>query len=134
MDRSRRAANNRIRGPQSALTEFLAAQGISAADISTDFQRRLREAEEREAAENAEQNKENESDDDGEDPVERKKRKRKEEKALNKIKQTKEFKKRKFEEQRDAGSDADDDDTIARSMMAKKQKLPGQLENCEICE
>ncbi|KPI45910.1 DNA repair protein rhp7 [Cyphellophora attinorum] len=127
-------ANNRIRGPQSALTEFLAAQGISAADIHNDYLRRQREAEQAAAAEEAQANKENESDDDGEDTVELKKRKRKEEKALNKIKQTKEFKKRKFEEQRDNGSDADDDDTIARQMMAKNKPLPGQLENCEICE
>lgn len=121
------------------MTEFLAAQGISAADISSDYQRRQREAEEAaaaaaEAAEAAEANKENESDDGDEDPVEKRKRKRKEEKALSKIKQSKEFKKRKFEEQRDNGSDADDDDTIARNMMAKNRPLPGQLENCEICE
>lgn len=133
--RSRRAANNRIRGPQSALTEFLASQGISAAEITTDYQRRVREAEQEAAAiEEEDQNKENESNDDGEDPVERKKRKRKEEKALNKIKQTKEFKKRKFEEQRDLGSEAEDDDALARQMMAKNKPLPGQLENCELCE
>lgn len=131
---SRRAVNNRIRGPQSALTEFLASQGISAADIHTDHQRRVREAEEQAAAEAEGEDKENESADDGEDPVERKKRKRKEEKALNKIKQTKEFKKRKFEEQKDFGSDAEDDDAIARQMMAKNKPLPGQLENCELCE
>lgn len=111
----------------------MASQGISAADIQSDYQRRVREAEEQAAAENNDENKENASDD-GEDPVERKKRKRKEEKALNKIKQTKEFKKRKFEEQRDLGSDAEDDDTIARQMMAKNKPLPGQLDNCEICE
>lgn len=133
--RSRRnAAANRIRGPQSALTEFLASQGISAADIHSDYQRRQQEAAEQAAAENAGANKENESDDDGEDPVERKKRKRKEEKALNKIKQSKEFKKRKFEERRDNGSDAEDDDEIARQMMASNKPLPGQLNNCEICE
>lgn len=135
MLRSRRnAATNRIRGPQSALTEFLASQGISAQDISSDYQRRQREAAEAAAAAAADENKENESDSHGEDPAERKKRKRKEEKALNKIKQTKEFKKRKFEEQRDHGSDADDDDAIARQMMATNKPLPGQLDNCEICE
>jgi DNA repair protein RAD7 len=66
--------------------------------------------------------------------VERKKRKRKEEQALNKIKQTKEFKKRKYEERKEFGSDAEDDDTLARKMMSSNKPLPGQLENCEICE
>ena len=136
--RSRRnaatGAANRIRGPQSALTEFLAAQGISATDIHNDYLRRQREAEEAAAAEAEENNKENQSGSDGEDPVERKKRKRKEEKALSKIKQTKEFKKRKYEEKQALGSDAEDDDTLARQMIAKNKPLPGQLENCDICE
>ena len=96
----------------------------------------MQEAQQQAAAEEQEDNKENEEDEDADadDAIERKKRKRKEEKALNKIKQTKEFKKRKFEEQRDLGSDADDDDTIARQMMTKNKPLPGQLENCELCE
>jgi DNA repair protein RAD7 len=134
--RSRRnAVNNRIRGPQSALTEFLASQGISAADISSDYQRRQREAEIQAAEDAANDEKEGASEgDSGEDPVERKKRKRKEEQALNKIKQTKEFKKRKYEERRDHGSDADDDDALARKMMSSNKPLPGQLENCDICE
>jgi DNA repair protein RAD7 len=60
-----------------------------------------------------------------------------------KIKQSKEFKRRKFDEKRKkrgTGSDDeedgdDDDDAIARNMLYKKaQPLPGQFENCEICE
>lgn len=60
-----------------------------------------------------------------------------------KIKQSKEFKRRKYEEKskkRRRGSDDDDDsdyddEAIARSMLYKKsQPLPGQFENCEVCE
>ena len=70
---------------------------------------------------------------------------------MMKIKQSKEFKKRKFEEKKkrkkkdakgdsdfdgdDDDYDEDDEDAIAREMLYKKsQPLPGQLENCEICE
>jgi len=125
---------------QSALTDFLASHNISAHQISSDYQRRLREAEER-GESNADlqdddddnDNKENESGGEDEDVVERKKRKRKEEKQLMKIKQSKEFKRRKHEHQEEYGSDADDDE-IARHMLAKAKPLPGQFENCEICE
>lgn len=72
-------------------------------------------------------------DNNGETVEERKKRKRKEEKALTKIKQSKEFKRRKHMAENDSEID-ESDDAIARSMMAKSQPLPGQLENCEICE
>ncbi|KXT06442.1 hypothetical protein AC578_6081 [Pseudocercospora eumusae] len=40
---SGRRAGNRIRGPQSALTDFLAANNISAAQIRDDYERRRRE-------------------------------------------------------------------------------------------
>ena len=87
------------------------------------------------AAENADDNEENESDDDEEDAAERKKRKRKEEKNLLKIKQSKEFKRRKHESKKQYGSDdEEDDDSLARSMMDKNKRLPGQLDNCELCE
>lgn len=72
-------------------------------------------------------------DENGETIEERKKRKRKEEKALAKIKQSKEFKRKKSEHKRNS-SDDESDEAIARSMLAKAQPLPGQLENCEICE
>lgn len=52
-----------------------------------------------------------------------------------KIKQSKEFKRRKFEQKNEMGSDyEEDDDGIAREMMAKSKPLPGQLGNCELCE
>ncbi|OAG42187.1 hypothetical protein AYO21_03641 [Fonsecaea monophora] len=133
----RAAALNRIRGPQSALTDFLASHNISAHQIQQDYQQRLANAEReaQEGTENADVEQEDASDDGSEDPVERKKRKRKQEMALMKIKQSKEFKKRKMEREMEEGSDFEmDDDEIARAMMAKAKPLPGQLENCEICE
>ncbi|OKL61257.1 hypothetical protein UA08_03920 [Talaromyces atroroseus] len=75
-------------------------------------------------------NEEYDDEDTGESPEERKKRKRKEAATLAKIKQSKEFARRKA--RRDEG---EDDDDIARDMMCQKSKpLPGQLENCELCE
>ncbi|KIW30091.1 uncharacterized protein PV07_05866 [Cladophialophora immunda] len=132
----RAAALNRIRGPQSALTDFLASHNISAQQIQQDYQQRLAEAERerRDSTENADVAQEEASDDDSEDPVERKKRKRKQEMALMKIKQSKEFKKRKMEREQEEGSDFEmDDDEIARTMMVKAKPLPGQLDNCELC-
>jgi DNA repair protein RAD7 len=127
-------------GSQSALTDFLASHNISAQQIHTDYQRRLREAQEQAAqspGNGQDDDKENamdvDEDENGETIEERKKRKRKEEKALAKIKQSKEFKRKKSEHKRNY-SDDESDDAIARSMMAKAQPLPGQLENCEICE
>jgi DNA repair protein RAD7 len=132
-------ADSRCRS-QSALTDFLASHNISAQQIHTDYQRRLREAQEQGAqspSNEQDEDKENamdvDEDENGETIEERKKRKRKEEKALAKIKQSKEFKRKKSEHKRNS-SDDESDDAIARSMLAKAQPLPGQLENCEICE
>lgn len=132
----RNAAANRIRGPQSALTDFLASHNISAQQIHNDHQRRLQDARDQEALNgNATEDKENENEDSGEDVAERRKRKRKEEKAILKLKQSKEFKRRKSE-RRSRGEDGDsDDDALAREMLSTKSKpLPGQLENCDVCE
>ena len=136
----RRAANNRIRGPQSALTDFLAANNISAAQIAADYERRIREVqgqEQQEAAadgEAAEQDvKEEEDEEQEEDPetaAQKKKRKRREEAAVIKIKNNKAKKKQK----KGNGGDSDGDDDVAWDMYTKKQPLPGQLENCEKCE
>lgn len=93
----------------------------------------MREAErqaEREQRESEVANEEYEDQNVDESPEERKKRKRKEAATLAKIKQSKEFARRKAR-----GHDGDDDDEIARNMMHQKSKpLPGQLDNCEICE
>lgn len=137
---------NRIRGPQSALTDFLASNNISAHQIHQDYQRRVREAEQREAAEQetAEQEySQHEHDDDyqeahaGESPEQKKKRKRKEATTLAKIKQSKEFARRKSQRLMDvAGDDSDEehDDMLAKEMIDEKSRpIPGQLENCEKC-
>jgi DNA repair protein RAD7 len=125
---------------QSALTDFLASHNISAQQIHLDHQRRLREAQEQAAqstGNDQDEDKENamdvDEDEGGETIEERKKRKRKEDKALAKIKQSKEFKRKKSQHKRNY-SDDESDDAIARSMLTKTQPLPGQLENCEICE
>ncbi|KAJ0416659.1 hypothetical protein BJY00DRAFT_228970 [Aspergillus carlsbadensis] len=135
---NRRQTRNQIRGPHSALTDFLASNNISAAQIHDDYQRRLREAElqaNEEQEEKVEQG--NAADDDEyednveESPEEKKKRKRKEAVTLAKIKQSKEFARRKA---RRIGEPDDDDDFIAREMMEERARpLPGQLGNCEIC-
>ncbi|KAL4919387.1 hypothetical protein BDW62DRAFT_209851 [Aspergillus aurantiobrunneus] len=129
---NRRQTRNQIRGPHSALTDFLASNNISAAQIHEDYQRRLREAENQrgETQEHALDNDEHE-DNVGESTEEKKKRKRKEAVTLAKIKQSKEFARRKA---RRIGEPDDDDDFIARELMDERSRpMPGQLENCEIC-
>ncbi|BCS27473.1 DNA repair protein Rad7, protein [Aspergillus puulaauensis] len=132
----RRQTRNQIRGPHSALTDFLASNNISAAQIHEDYQRRLREAEDQAN----EQQEEQPADDDeyedevGETPEERKKRKRKETAALAKIKRSKEFARRKARRTGEPDDDDDDDDFIAKEMMDERSRpMPGQLGNCEIC-
>ncbi|KAH8432581.1 DNA repair protein Rad7, protein [Aspergillus melleus] len=128
----RRTRNNNVRGPHSALTDFLASNNISAAQIHDDHQRRLREAERQEAAQTPPDAAEpSEGENTSESPEQKKKRKRKESATLAKIKQSKEFARRKS---RRTGEPDGDDDFIAREMMHEKSRpMPGQLENCEIC-
>lgn len=130
----RRAAGNQIRGPQSALTDFLASNNISAAQISADYERRQREArqqQDQEAAANGESL--NQHGDEGriETAAQKKKRKLQEGKTLAKIKDSKSYKRQK--KRGDEGSDGEDDDVVW-DMYTKKKPLPGQLENCEKCE
>ncbi|KAL9605119.1 MAG: hypothetical protein Q9219_000053 [cf. Caloplaca sp. 3 TL-2023] len=134
----RRTSNNRIRGPQSALTDFLASNNISAAQISADYERRQREAQQQadqEAAANGtiaeEEEEEQQPDDRTETALQKKKRKRAEEKALAKIKENKSSKKQKKGKKGDP--DGDDSDGVF-GMYSKSKPLPGQLENCEKCE
>ncbi|KAL8950072.1 MAG: hypothetical protein Q9222_003875 [Ikaeria aurantiellina] len=134
----RRTSNNRISGPRSALTDFLASNNISAAQISADYERRRREAlqrsEEEAAANNTiaeEEIKEEEDDDQEETVLQKKKRKRAEEKARAKIKESKNVKKQK--KAKKGGSD-DDDSDVSLDMYKKSKPLPGQLENCEVCD
>ena len=130
----RRAANNQIRGPQSALTDFLASNNISAAQISADYERRQREArqqQEQVAALAGDSIEQDHDDERVESAAQKKKRKRQQEKTLAKIKESKGHKSQK--KRKDEGSDGDDDD-VAWDMYTKKKPLPGQLENCEKCE
>ncbi|KAL8709110.1 MAG: hypothetical protein Q9220_006131 [cf. Caloplaca sp. 1 TL-2023] len=139
----RRASNNRISGPRSALTDFLAANNISAAQISADYDRRRREAlqrNEQEAATNntiaEEEIKEEDEEEPNEDDrvetvLQKRKRKRAEEKARAKIKESKNVKKQK--KAKKGGSD-DDDSDVNLDMYKKSKPLPGQLENCETCD
>ncbi|KAI4166599.1 MAG: hypothetical protein LQ343_007920 [Gyalolechia ehrenbergii] len=132
----RRTSNNRIRGPQSALTDFLASNNISAAQISADYERRRREAQqqaEQEAAANGTiaEEEEQQQDEREETALQKKKRKRAEEKALAKIKETKGSKKQKKGKK---GDPDEEDSDGALAMYSKSKPLPGQLENCEKCE
>ena len=63
--------------------------------------------------------------------AEKQKRKRKEEKAIAKIKNSKHYKKRKLNAE---GEPEGDDEDLAWDMYNKSKPLPGQLENCELCD
>ena len=63
--------------------------------------------------------------------AQKKRRKQLEEAALAKIKGSKAFKRQKKSHE---GEPEGDDEDLAWDMYAKKAPLPGQLENCEICE
>ena len=134
----RRAASNRIRGPQSALTDFLAANNISAAQINADYERRQRSAQEQHGQEPPLDNPTEATAEEFEEQVEivetKKKRKLDQDLALAKIKQGKKSKKVK-KKPRDNDDDEDDDDyDLGADMYAKKKALPGQLENCDECD
>ncbi|KAI5461631.1 hypothetical protein BGZ63DRAFT_239568 [Mariannaea sp. PMI_226] len=126
-----------VYGPQSALTDFLASHNISATRIREEAETRRRQA--------AGEQRDDDEDDDQTAPIvaesgtstrqsrrngAAEKRKKQEEKALEKIKNSKTFKKRKKRED----SDDDDDDAIARAIFEERSApLPGQMENCAIC-
>lgn len=128
-----------IRGPQSALTDFLASHNISANQIRLDHERRRREAQAQNqqddddaAAGPSNVNGANDVDDDDEDDNEasvpkRKANKRKleQEKAIEKIKASKKFQKRKKGMQ---GSDEEDD--LISELLRLNAPRPGQMENC----
>ncbi|SMR42989.1 unnamed protein product [Zymoseptoria tritici ST99CH_1A5] len=144
----RRGGNRNIRGPQSALTDFLAANNISAAQIRDDYERRRREANQDEnAGEGAAADTANideavalavaaEVADEVEKAEKTKKRKRNEKEAIEKIKKAKASasKKGKGNKKKDdddsMDSDADYDDAITYK---KARPAPGQFEHCELC-
>ncbi|KAL5378890.1 hypothetical protein DPSP01_008822 [Paraphaeosphaeria sporulosa] len=129
-----------IRGPHSALTDFLAANNISAQEIRDSYRQRQQQAE-------TEATQDGEEDDNGEGPsntnevdlqaessamaAERtRKRKRNQEEAIAKIKKGKAAKKGAKKKK---GSDDDSDFDDVMDMYKKIKPLPGQLENCEVC-
>lgn len=131
---------------QSALTDFLAANNISAAQIRDDYERRVREAAQQDNAGEGGSNDTAQAVDPeaeaaaasaaaaaADAAIERsRKRKRNEEAAIEKIKKAKGKKGQR--KKKPAGSDDDDDDyDIANDMYTKARPLPGQFENCEIC-
>ncbi|KAI0866048.1 RNI-like protein [Xylaria cubensis] len=136
-----------ISGPHSALTNYLASNNISAAQIRADAQaRRAAAAADRSsntpAAEElqpvAEEQAEVDEDEDEDEVVAgtsaaaaarraREKRKKRDE-AIEKIKKSKAYKKRK----RNA-DDSDSDDLALALFNEKLAPLPGQMSNCEIC-
>ncbi|KAL2076066.1 hypothetical protein VTL71DRAFT_1009 [Oculimacula yallundae] len=129
---------------QSALTSYLASAGISAAQISQDANAR------RAAAAAAQQPPAGAADDDDEDeeePAEPKvtrkrketksqeaKRLKEEQKAIAKIKASKSFQRQRRRHASD-DEDTDDEDEAARAIFETSMApLPGQMENCEICD
>ncbi|KAL7660181.1 UV-damaged DNA-binding protein rad7 [Aspergillus niger] len=116
----------------SALTDFLASNNISAAQIQQDHLTRLRQFERQTAVERRETDHVNDDEyqNADESAADKKKRKRKEAVALAKIKKSKEFARRKAQ----GTGDSDNDDDIAREMMCEdSQPFAYQLENCEVC-
>ena len=109
--------------------------------IRDDYERRRQAAQQQAAAEGDESarvagdgGKEEEQEDDEqrvETAEQKKKRKRREDAAIAKIKNSKDFKRRKAYT---AGEPDGDEDDIAWDMYSKSKPLPGQLENCELCE
>ncbi|QDS74043.1 hypothetical protein FKW77_009158 [Venturia effusa] len=130
----------RIRGPQSALTDFLAANNISAQQIRDDYARRRTQAEADAAAAAPEEDDEAEREE--QEAAEaaitnaRARRRRGEEakatikKGKGKDKGKGKGKKKKKDSDDDEESDFEDD---VMNVYKKAVKLPGQLENCELC-
>ncbi|KAI0514372.1 hypothetical protein F5B22DRAFT_237958 [Xylaria bambusicola] len=134
-----------IRGPQSALTDFLASQNISAARIRADAQARRAAASatpnpttDAPATEETQQAEGEENDSDaavtGRSAAAaarraREQKRRKQQEAIVKIKKSKTYKKRK------RGADSESDDDLALALFNEKTTpLPGQMSNCEICD
>ncbi|KAH8664038.1 hypothetical protein BX600DRAFT_289666 [Xylariales sp. PMI_506] len=137
-----------IRGPHSALTDYLASQNISAAQIRSDHEARRQAAAAAAAAATTEgvsntiTPDEGSPEDDSNGPVElasvvagrnrsraNAQKQKKQAAAIEKIKKSKEFKKRK----QLADDDLDDDDLADIMANEKTVPAPGQSENCELC-
>ncbi|EGX89656.1 DNA repair protein Rad7 [Cordyceps militaris CM01] len=122
-----------ITGPQSALTDFLAAHNISARQIR-DLADSRRQAAANQTRENGDSSAVAESSTTASQhaPAGKNatKKQKEERKAIEKIKASKSFKKRKRR-----GNDDEDEDDLARAIFEQSHApLPGQMDNCEICE
>ncbi|KAF1940691.1 DNA repair protein-like protein Rad7 [Clathrospora elynae] len=144
-DRSgRRARGAGIRGPHSALTDFLAANNISAQEIRDSYQQRVRQAEDEvaqaadngegpsNAGEGGEEIEEEQAESSAMAAERTRKRKRNQDEAIAKIKKGKAAKKT-AQKKKKKGSDDDSDFEDMMDMYKKAKPLPGQLENCESC-
>ncbi|KAH7191939.1 uncharacterized protein B0J16DRAFT_332000 [Fusarium flagelliforme] len=131
-------ARRAVYGPQSALTDFLASHNISAAQIRSTADARRRQAAQ-DSAQDVNGNGESSaagaalagSPDSNEDEAASKRKREVEKQELAKIKKTKAFKRRK------KNNDDQSDDDLAREIMnmdGYAGPMPGQMENCEICE
>lgn len=141
--------SNRIRGPQSALTDFLAANNISAQQIRDTYEQRNRSAQEQNDAESAavaaavnelldEDSEEEEIQRSRPSASKKRKRATENEKSKSKKKSKKGKGKKKHDDDDDADSDAfdpdSDDNPLGRAMYRKSKPNPGQLEYCELCD
>ncbi|KAG4025379.1 hypothetical protein MFRU_059g00160 [Monilinia fructicola] len=146
------APRRSIRGPQSALTDFLSSHNISANQIRQDANARRAAALASQQA--AATNRDGDRDQNDEEATsaatevatrttrssrrrnesegQMNKRKKDEEKAISKIKASKQFQRRKA-----YGSDediSDEDEAALRLFNERMAPLPNQMDNCEICE
>ncbi|KAA8631660.1 hypothetical protein SMACR_02526 [Sordaria macrospora] len=128
-------AGRQIRGPQSALTDFLASHNISANQIRLEADARRRAAEEENGASSSDQQQAAE-DEVGESSTvttsvtvtTRTSRRQKDQKVIDKIKASKNYQKRK----RNANGD-DEDDDLLDTLLQERAPLPGQMDNCANC-
>lgn len=128
-----------IRGPQSALTDFLASHNISANQIRLDHERRRQQAQSAPtqgqhdgddavagpSSANANSTKNDDDEEDEGAKTKRTKRKLEQDKAIEKIKNSKRFQKRKKRLQ-----DSDEEDDLIEELLRNAGPQPGQMENC----
>ncbi|KAK5116355.1 hypothetical protein LTR62_007902 [Meristemomyces frigidus] len=141
---SGRRGGNTIRGPRSALTDFLASHNISAQQIRDDYEQRRRQTEQ-DAGEGASNEQAQQDEDEAlavaaqaeEDEKQSKKRKRKRnEDAIENIKKAKASKggkSKKKGKKADPDVGDDDDEEYEDDFYRKARPAPGQFEHCEVC-
>ncbi|CAG8289245.1 unnamed protein product [Penicillium olsonii] len=135
--RANRRQARGIRGPRSALTDFLASNNISAQQIQDDYAnrqaeaaRQANEAQRQSVDPGAEQRRSPSEANSPEDLI----KKRKRQQAITRIKNSKEFAKRKARLSGDHDPEYDDESLANQIHEERQRPQPGQLANCEICE